>query len=123
MKKIDFLLIFLKNFTKNLLKQPGSYLKLKIVLKITKKHPYISWVFFTELKNVLKFDEKPPETFWVFFDIEKCANHVFKKPPKSFWFFFTELKNVLKLPKNLLIYIGSYLQNQTESKRTSSFNT
>jgi hypothetical protein len=63
----------------NLQKPPGSYLKLKNVLKIAKKPPYISWVFFTELKNVLKIDEKPPKTSLVLFDIEKCAKNVFKK--------------------------------------------
>jgi hypothetical protein len=61
---------------KNLLKHPGSS--------------------FTELKNVLKIDKKLPKTSWVFFVIEKCAKNVKKKTPKTFWFFFTELKNVLK---------------------------
>jgi hypothetical protein len=64
--------------TLNLLKHPGSDLK---------------------LKNVLKIDENPPKTSWVFFDFKKCAKNVFKKPPKSFWFFFAEFKNVLKITK------------------------
>ena len=80
--------------TQNLLKHPGSYLKLKSVLKIAKKPPYIYWVFFTELKIVLKIDEKPPGSSLT---LKICAKNVFKNPPKSFWFFFTELKYVLKI--------------------------
>jgi hypothetical protein len=45
-----------------------------------------------KLKHLLKIDKKPPKTSWVFFDIEKCAKNVKKKPPKTFWFFFTEFK-------------------------------
>ena len=63
----------------NLLKHPGSYLKLKNVLKIAKKPPKTSWDFFTEFKNVQKIDEKPPKTSWVFFDNEKCAKNVKKQ--------------------------------------------
>ena len=74
----------------NLLKYPGSCLKLKHLLKIANKPSVTSWVFITELVNVLKIDKKPPKTSWVFFDIEKCAKIVKKK---------------------LLKYSGSSLQN------------
>ena len=47
--------------------------------KIDKKHPGSS----LKLKNVLKIAKKPPKASWVFFDIEKCAKNFKKNHPKT----------------------------------------
>jgi hypothetical protein len=49
---------------------------------------------------VLKVDKKPPKTSWVFFfDIEKCAKNVKKHLLNCFGSSLQNLKNVLKIAK------------------------
>ena len=79
----------------NLLKDPGSCLKLKNGLEIAQKkllkYPGSS------SEKCAKNWQKPPKT--TFSDIEKCDKNVKKETPKMFWFFFTKFENVLKSTK------------------------